>query len=446
MTLFSARLAVAQSIHSVTQKPLKSQSIALNQYDFSFSGRLSQTLFYAQNPTPIRSELINRSSILTKGQLSLNNKYTLLTEIEYDIFHPADLEIPESQGTQQLRSEQLFIQVHTSEFDLKLGQQVISWGSSDALNPIDFFGTKNLKYWSGDEERKRRGLLSAQLIWTPQSFDSALSVASVISFQSPEIVPFKTISQMQIPPTIVDRGVLHPEKENSVKAHYAMKVNYAGNSWDTSLVAYSGQITTPEIQYVPTLAAPLSVAYVYQQINALGYDASMSEGSWVFRSEGSLKQMNLLLGDDHLLQRDHSEIIIGIERVFFEDYRIQIQGFQRSYFTDEKSFADVDSQLITVFETIDQTNKTLRQENESGSRALMARFTATLLDTHLESQYFVLQYLDSRSLLNRFHLQYNFDFGLQARFGFENFKGPTDSLFNKISNNSNYFSEINYLF
>lgn len=57
-------------------------------------------------------------------------------------------------------------------WEFRMGQQIIPWGKSDAINPTDFLTAKNYTIFNPDEEVRRVGAVSLWLTWTPDHGNS----------------------------------------------------------------------------------------------------------------------------------------------------------------------------------------------------------------------------------------------------------------------------------
>ena len=64
-------------------------------------------------------------------------------------------------------------------WDIRFGEQIISWGKSDFINPTDFHSAKNYTFFNPDDEVRRIGSLSLQGIHTFNEGDSPFSLTVI---------------------------------------------------------------------------------------------------------------------------------------------------------------------------------------------------------------------------------------------------------------------------
>jgi hypothetical protein len=102
---------------------------------------------------------------------------------------------------------------------------------------------------------------------------------------------------------------------------------YMGDSFDLSFHAFRGYAHQPYLQLRGN-----ELVDEFQAIRALGMNASWTlgqENEWVVRLESAYIDTDRVRG---LAQPSHWDTILGLERTFFQDFRLQLQGIARTHF------------------------------------------------------------------------------------------------------------------
>lgn len=207
---------------------------------------------------------------------------------------------------------------------IRAGKQIVPWGKADAINPTDFLTAKDFSLLNPDEEVRRIGATLAWVSWTPLKGTSPLTFSWVwipVFAQHRLLIPVNAI------PGGVDLSAMTPNSpEKSLKnSETAFKVSYAGSGWDASLSAFRGWNHFPEF----TVSRDQQLQRTFQQIRALGGDASFSWSDWVLRAEAAYVWTEYDRVRRPEVQPTRVDGVIGVERSIANDFRFQFQGVMR---------------------------------------------------------------------------------------------------------------------
>lgn len=214
-----------------------------------------------------------------------------------------------------------FVGLRDGGWDLRLGQQMISWGSADFLNPTDLVGARDYTFFSTDPEVSRKGSLSTFVSYAVP--DTGFELTFVTT-------PFFPESRVIVPPGAIPQGArvndpVRPEWRFD-RIELAAKAKYAGDGWDVALIGFHGFDHSPHFE--PGVLDPVRGAFVEQRFHrhsAVGLDASATAGAWVVKLEGALVQTGNPNEGERWAPPSSATGVFGIERAFFERLRVQTQ-------------------------------------------------------------------------------------------------------------------------
>lgn len=268
-----------------------------------------QSLFEsAQDESPSSPDLINMLGGYVRSSMYIGNSgedesayfqslYGLLgltTDLELGQYGSAFADLRFRYGNEfqkdvsEMELREAYTVLYAGPVDLKMGKQIVSWGSSSFFNPSDRFSARNPVYRSPDPDDLRIGAWSVnarlniagssslQLLWLP------LYQASILitePFEFPEYIKF---SEPEWP---------SPEiKESS----YGLLYDLRSSLLDVSLSFYNGYRNDPKFTIQSATFDPLTFAPQRMdlrqeafRINAAGVNMSVPLGSYIFRTEAA---------------------------------------------------------------------------------------------------------------------------------------------------------------
>jgi len=207
---------------------------------------------------------------------------------------------------------------------LRMGQQIIPWGSSDVVNPTDFLTARDYTFFVTDIEKTRIGALSvlASHAW---SRVEATVVATPIHPTSVLLVPASAL------PTGVTLAAAAPVETSVMNTEIAGKLKVSGRSWDAAVIGFRGFNHTPEYEVVSADMTGATLRQTHHPIVAGGIDGSASLGKVVVRFEAAYVSTPNPRGEDPAIQPSYVFGVLGVERPLGERLRVQAQAIVRAY-------------------------------------------------------------------------------------------------------------------
>lgn len=207
---------------------------------------------------------------------------------------------------------------------LRVGQQIIPWGSSDVVNPTDVLTAHDHSVFVVEAEKTRTGGMSVSLskAW------SHVEATIVATPRHPATV--QLIPPSILPPgvTIAEAAPYEPTLENT---EVAAKLKFSEHNWDFSWMAFRGFNHTPEFEVVSADDMGAVVRPTHHRIYVAGVDGSVSVGKLVARIEGAFVRTENAGGTDPTIQPTHVFGVFGLERPLGDRVRVQAQAIVRSY-------------------------------------------------------------------------------------------------------------------
>ncbi len=157
--------------------------------------------------------------------------------------------------------DEAFADIYLKNTDLRIGRQVISWGTADGINPTNYINPKEISFT--DMEPKGKPLTCAQATYYGKNI--ILTGVGIFDYEPVEI------------PEEMKNGFPEPtEPENTLKnMEFALKVEKRISNWDVKLSYFSGWEDYPALwmKYNPLIPPPLppfEPQSAYQRVNKIG--------------------------------------------------------------------------------------------------------------------------------------------------------------------------------
>lgn len=171
---------------------------------------------------------------------------------------------------QLLRVQSAYWQYWNDSFTLRVGQQRLSFGRADGVNPTDYFTARDYQLLQPFEEDTRRSLAAVR--WE-QSLDEDFRIVGVVA---PDFVP----GLLPLPKSL-DFTSTEPNAWRSPQ--FALKLDRISSDWEWSLSAFDGYQTIP--LWSPAAASPIGYQQSFVPLRAMGLDGATTLGSFGFRWE-----------------------------------------------------------------------------------------------------------------------------------------------------------------
>lgn len=242
-----------------------------------------------------------------------------------------------------LRLGRAYATAYLGPVDLTVGNQVISWGSTDVMNPVDVLNPKDLTYPAGDPVTQKLAVPMVRAVYRAPGgvkLDAVLIPAFVPSTLPGERWTAEQQAALpgagELPPGVSIVGVAEPlqaRPEFNVKnIQFGVRATLAldvGDGADVSASYFRGFRHLPSVGALPAPApsgAPGELVIVpllsYDPVNVLGADFSAAVGQFVLRGEvaytltgAAPKQLTPLGEIEFPVGADTLEAVAGIETI-----------------------------------------------------------------------------------------------------------------------------------
>ncbi len=288
--------------------------------------------------------------------------------------------------------------VYLGPVDLSVGNQIVAWGSADAVNPVDVVNPRDLSNPVADPADQRRATpLLRATVHAQQGVTVDMVVVPVFV---PSTLPgerWQSAAELPtLPPGMAIVGVLAPSEtppafelgnvQFGVRATLDLDL---GSGADVSAVVYRGfrHLPTASAELVPTDtpgAFLVQPRLAYDRITVLGADFSAVFGAYVVRGEAAYTFSEDPDGNDATIGNDTFAAVLGAETKVAGGPFVTLQGAYQRTAADAGDAAH-DSFSTVLAATFDPDNRTgldvaWLHEWTDGSGAVRPTFTYTFAD------------------------------------------------------------------
>jgi len=245
----------------------------------------------------------------------------------------------------RVRLGRAYATVYLGALDLSLGNQVVAWGSADAVNPVDAVNPRDLSNPLADPADQRLPTPLVRATWhAPEGVTVDLVLVPVFV---PSTLPGArwqaAAAPPALPPGVTIVGVLPPQE--ATPAFELGNLQYGGRATldlelgggaDVSVMAYRGfrHLPTASAELVPTPNPgmfQIQPTLAYDRITVLGVDFSAVFGNYVIRGESAYTLGEDSGGTDPSIGNDGFAAVLGVETNVSGGPFITLQGaYQRT--------------------------------------------------------------------------------------------------------------------
>ncbi len=335
-------------------------------------------------------------------------------------------------------------------YEFRIGRQIVPWGKSDVLNPTDFLSAKDYTLFNPDEEVRRLGSTMLWLNWTPDEGNSPLNftfVAVPVFAQSRLLVAPTTIPANS---TVATTAIAPPQTISNTET--AFKAAYFGSSWDVSLSVFRGFNHMPEyaLTSVTGSGATLVANFtpISRAIRAVGSDASFTSGKWVFRGESAYVWTQNDTGTNPTIQPSHWDSVVGVERPFGDDFRLQAQFVSRYHpnFTPPDQAGGADPVSAAINPQLARANALLLNYQDRFRPGATLRLSYTNETNGIDTELFLMGNVIGGDYLIRPKFSYNWTDAIKTTIGTDYYGGPADRPLGALKAFNSVFIEGKYSF
>ncbi len=326
----------------------------------------------------------------------------------------------------EARLREGYLRYSTGDVDIRLGNQIISWGRADALNPTDNLSPRNYTLLVPENDDQRLGTTAVKV-------DYHLSDVTATFVY----VPLFSQSKVPIPPqpgiTVTDK------KPNGGSA--GVKLDYVGSAIEGSVSFYDGFDLIPDLQIESLSAAGLDLSLRHRRIKVLGLDGAATVGDYGLRWEGAYT-WTLKDSADPLRKKPFFYAVAGFDRTFDGNININLQyylrhvtGYRDPAAIPNPNLRDLAVQAGLLF------NQTRKFDN-----GVSMRIASTWLNDTLEGEIAGVVSLSGGDAYLKPRLIYALNDHWKARLGADIFMGEKTKFFGRLQDNSSVFLELQYNF
>ncbi|HRQ10181.1 MAG TPA: hypothetical protein PLG36_04110 [Trueperaceae bacterium] len=260
-----------------------------------------------------------------------------------------------------VRLGRAYATVYLGALDLSLGNQVVAWGSADAVNPVDVVNPRNLSNPLADPADQRLPTPLVRATWhAPEGVTVDLVLVPVFVPSTLPGARWQAIpaAPPALPPGVTVVGVLPPQEaapafelgNMQFGGRATLDLELAGGA-DVSVMAYRGfrHLPTPSADLVPTPTPgmfELQPKLAYDRVTVVGVDFSAVFGDYVVRGESAYTFGDDPGGTDPGIGNDDFAAVLGVETNVSGGPFLTLQGaYQR---TAADAGADPEHSFSTV--------------------------------------------------------------------------------------------------
>ena len=308
--------------------------------------------------------------------------------------------------------------------DVRIGEQRISWGRADGINPTDFFTPYDYTTYLPLEEDQRLPVPAVR-VDIEASEGKVLSIVGEPGF-CPSRFPEPSDNPLQIR---TDTSI-----DSWRHAQGGMRFSSNGENLDWSLSGFRGYDKSPVLSLQGANAnGPLFVQY-YQQIWGFGADVAHNFGQFGTRAELAYVDPDTQPG--RLGISPYVFLVSGIDRSI-DDWNFNVQAIVRHTF----AFADANSVVSPVLRIAATQNAIVFGQDRSTEYGMTARIGATWLNQTLQAELLGFINIEPHSLFLRPLVSYAINDRSKILFGGEYYAGGADTFFGEVKKNRTVFLE-----
>jgi hypothetical protein len=306
------------------------------------------------------------------------------------------------------------------KIDWRIGQQKVTWGKADGINPTDFFTPHDYTTLQPFEEDQRRSIPALRA-------DIAASEGHSLSVV---LSPDFTAERQPMPR---DLSIIERQPNGLHRPQLGLRWSSTSETLDWSVSAFRGFLNAPLLD-----AEGGQFFHQYAKLSAVGADMARNFGRWGMRAEAAWLQPKTEPGTQGI--RPFAHLVAGVDHGE-DDWNINVQALLR--YTP-----DFDQQT-----TADPLEAAAAQQNAINFGQLkrrqfgaMSRIAANWFNQTLQGEVLVIHYADPGNTLLRPLLTYALSDTRKLTLGAELYDGPAASFFGQLKRNQTVFFEYRDFF
>ena len=310
-----------------------------------------------------------------------------------------------------------YINLYLSDFDFRIGQQIIVWGRADGFNPTNNLTPHDFTVFSPDEDDKR---LSNFAFSGTYNFHPFKINAVWIPVYKSSVLPFKNAS---LPEGVSWDIEDFPESKLS-QSNYAIKLTVEKAAFDGSVSWFNGYHKLPGLNYHSVDSVNSQVYITTHRTNIFGFDFSTTFGKYGLRGEFAYSHPYENNDSLHSIPLPQLEYTIGLDKEW-GDFSLIVQYIGKHTFDFEEN-----KELLPGFESQLQVwNKMIYNQQNAFSHAASIRPSLSLAHQTLNFEVLSLYNFTTEELFIKPKITYKLSDNLSLIAGAQYYYGIENTLF-----------------
>ncbi len=328
-----------------------------------------------------------------------------------------------------------YVDLTAGPVDFRLGKQIIVWGRADQINPTDNLSPRDFTLLFPEENDQRFGSLGLKA-------STLISNLSIQGFWLPYFKPNLLPILQPAPPL-----TLHEEEPENAYGQWGLKIETTGGIGDGSISYYDGFDLNPDVSvqtlfYASNQPPLLRVILSHHRIRTFGMDGAATVGRFGLRGEAAYTLTENPDGSSPFIKSPFLFVVLGGERTFLEYLNINLQYIFRevSNYHDPENISDPLTRTIAIQEAL--LGNQLDQISQGASMRVSDKWFNETLEAELAGIYMFTRH----DYLLRPKITYALTDSWKVLVAADFFRGPDDSFFGYLRNNSAGYTELSYHF
>lgn len=325
------------------------------------------------------------------------------------------------------RFREAYIEGRVSDWDFRLGKQIIAWGRADRFNPTDNLTPRDFTLLAPETDEDRFGSVAAKASW---NWNASTSLTTVwLPVFRPHVLTFPSQPGVSIDHNIPDSY-----------RQWAVKLDQSGKAVDWSVSYFDGFDLTPDISPGDSIGRLINLRH--NRTRVIGADAATTLGSFRLATELAYTRTADSDDNDPNIKNSFWYGIVGIERTFPDDLTINSQLFARrvDHYSNPEDIANPVVHLFAV------QNAILNNQYDKQQFGVTFRVSKKWLNETLEGEVAGSLLLSRAGYLIRPKLAYAWSDSIKLIGGVEYFGGSDKTSYGRQEKNHGVFAEFRYYF
>lgn len=321
-----------------------------------------------------------------------------------------------------------YLDYQLDQVRIKLGKQIIPWGRADGINPTDNITPHDYVVLLPFEEDQRYGA-------TALNIEKTLNDEMTLSFiTTPYFEPTK------IPLPLGQVNFVNQIPNSNLE--YGIRLNKAGGQVDWSISYFHGHSLFPDLRPIGNAMDTPTIALTYPDMDVLGADFAFNLGRFGIRGEMAYHRMRDENLNDPLSRNSYWYYVIGADRTYDDNLGINFQLYERyvqNYTNPDTEQFPIDPELVVI-------DAIIGGQQDKRTFGFTTRVSKSWLNDSFKAELLALVNDTRRDYYLRPLLSYNATDSVKVSIGANIYRGPEQSFFGRIREDSGIFCEMRYSF